>query len=123
MQGVDDILAILLAFAAASDELEILLISLTYGNVEVDKCLRNVISLFHHVEDEMAWRKKNDRPLGFDALRSSRPLIAVGAEKPLADQLMMADYFRASKRAFLPFFSGADWMQTEWMDWAASPTR
>ena len=56
-QGVDDILAILLAFSASPDELEVLLLSLTYGNVEVEKCLRNVISLFHHVENEISWRQ------------------------------------------------------------------
>lgn len=35
--GVDDILAILLALAAKPEELEILLLSVTYGNVEVQR--------------------------------------------------------------------------------------
>jgi inosine-uridine nucleoside N-ribohydrolase len=35
--GVDDILALLLALAAKPEELEILLISVTYGNVEVQR--------------------------------------------------------------------------------------
>ncbi len=35
--GVDDILALLLALSASPEELEILLISVTYGNVEVDR--------------------------------------------------------------------------------------
>lgn len=97
MQGIDDILAICLAAAAASDELEILLISLTYGNVDVQNCLRNLITLFHHVDLEMKWRASNGRPKGFDSLRVSKPLVAIGAKKPLADQMMMADYFRTAQ--------------------------
>lgn len=91
--GVDDILALLLAFAG--EGVETLLVSLTYGNVEVEKCLKNVVSLFHTIDKEIQWRKSKGRAPGFEALRgSSRPLVAIGAEKPLADQLMMADYFR-----------------------------
>lgn len=36
-QGVDDILAMLLAFSAGKEELDILMLSLTFGNVEVQK--------------------------------------------------------------------------------------
>lgn len=36
-QGVDDVLALLFALAAKSEEVEVLLISLTFGNVEVRK--------------------------------------------------------------------------------------
>jgi hypothetical protein len=43
-QGVDDILAMMLAFAANPEELEILMVSLTFGNVEVQKY---VIIFFH----------------------------------------------------------------------------
>jgi inosine-uridine nucleoside N-ribohydrolase len=35
MQGIDDILAMLLAFAASPEEVEVLLVSLTFGNIEV----------------------------------------------------------------------------------------
>lgn len=36
-KGVDDILAMLLAFACKSEELEVLMLSLTFGNVDVQK--------------------------------------------------------------------------------------
>ncbi|KEQ78501.1 nucleoside hydrolase [Aureobasidium pullulans EXF-150] len=91
--GVDDILAMLLAFSATPEEIEVLLISLTFGNIDVQNCLRNAVSLFHHVEQEIAWRQKNGKDLGFETLRASKPLVAVGAEEPLAEQLMMADFF------------------------------
>ncbi|KAF4547496.1 Inosine-uridine preferring nucleoside hydrolase-like protein [Elsinoe fawcettii] len=94
--GVDDILAILLALSATTEELDVLLLSLTYGNVEVDKCLRNVISLLYHVHQEMRWRQQNGKPPGFAALSASKPVIAIGAENPLADNRLMADYFHGN---------------------------
>ncbi|KAK8196770.1 hypothetical protein M8818_006937 [Zalaria obscura] len=91
--GVDDILAILLAFAATPEKLEVLLISLTFGNIDVDNCLRNAVSLFYHIEKELEWRRTRGISEGFETLRKTKPLVAVGAEEPLADQRMMADYF------------------------------
>ena len=93
-QGVDDILALLLAISAAPEELEILLISVTYGNIDVDNCLRNVVSLFHHVQKEITWRQSQGREPGFAALRNHRPIVAVGPDHPLSEQVLMADYFR-----------------------------
>jgi hypothetical protein len=84
----------LLAFSATPEEIEVLLISLTFGNIDVQNCLRNAVSLFHHMEREIEWRSKKGRELGFETLRASKPLVTVGAEEPLAEQLMMADFFR-----------------------------
>ncbi|KAK4999671.1 hypothetical protein LTR66_001356 [Elasticomyces elasticus] len=92
--GVDDILAMLLAFAAKPEELQVLLVSVTFGNVDVQSCLRNVVSLFYVIEKEMRWRAENGREEGFEALKAFKPLVAVGPAEPLADQMMMADYFR-----------------------------
>ncbi len=57
-------------------------------------CLRNVVSLFHVVEKELKWRRDHGQAKGFETMKSFKPLVAVGAEEPLEDQLMMADYFR-----------------------------
>lgn len=35
--GVDDVLAIMLALAAKPEELDVMMISITYGNVEVQR--------------------------------------------------------------------------------------
>jgi inosine-uridine nucleoside N-ribohydrolase len=35
---VDDVLALMLALASSPEEIELLLISVTYGNVEVERC-------------------------------------------------------------------------------------
>ncbi|KAJ4367547.1 hypothetical protein N0V83_007131 [Neocucurbitaria cava] len=83
----------LLAFAAKPEELEILMLSLTFGNVEVQNCLRNVVTLFHYIEKERAWRKANGRPEGFETLKVRKPIVAVGAEEPLAEHMMVADFF------------------------------
>ncbi|CAE7009940.1 hypothetical protein P3342_003120 [Pyrenophora teres f. teres] len=91
--GVDDVLAMLLAFSAKSDELDVLMLSLTFGNVEVQNCLRNVVTLFHHIEKERVWRKENNRPEGFETLSARKPIVAVGAEEPLAEHMMVADFF------------------------------
>ncbi|KAI9827490.1 MAG: hypothetical protein M1832_004840 [Thelocarpon impressellum] len=94
--GVDDVLALLLALSAEPEELEVMLLSVTFGNVEVQSCLRNIVSMFHVLEKEFAWRKQRGQADGFDALRAHPPIVAVGAEKPLEDQLMMADYFHGA---------------------------
>ena len=86
-------LALLLAFSSAGDELEILLISVTFGNAKVLDCLRNVVSLFHITEKELEWRRNSGHPEGFETLKRFRPSVAIGAEAPLADQLMLADHF------------------------------
>lgn len=95
-QGVDDILALLLACSALPEELELLLVSVTYGNIDVQNCLRNTVSLFHHVEQEMAWRETQSKDVGFQTLKKTKPIVAVGPEHPLADDMLMADFFRKS---------------------------
>ena len=84
----------LLAFAAKPEEIDIMLLSVTYGNVEVEKCLKNVVSLFHVIEKEIEWRKARGQLEGFGAMLASKPLVAVGATHPLEDEMLMADYFR-----------------------------
>ena len=57
-------------------------------------CLRNVVSLFHVLEQELRWRQERGSFKGFQSLKNAPPLVAVGADGPLGDQLMLADYFR-----------------------------
>lgn len=37
-------------------------------------CLRNVVTLFHYIEKERAWRKENNRPEGFETLTARKPI-------------------------------------------------
>lgn len=50
--------------------------------------------MFHIIEREKRWRKEHGKSEGFGALSASKPVVAVGAEEPLEDQRMLADYFR-----------------------------
>jgi hypothetical protein len=50
--------------------------------------------MLHILEREIEWRKQQGKPEGFGTLRANKPVIAVGAEEPLDDQKMLADYFR-----------------------------
>ncbi|EMT61853.1 hypothetical protein ACKRZS_011549 [Fusarium odoratissimum] len=91
--GVDDILALLLALSAKPEELEVLMVSVTYGNVPLQSCLRNVVSLFHVLGKELEWRKSTGKPEGFGAMKANKPIVAVGPDHPLCDEELMADYF------------------------------
>ncbi|KAI1503140.1 Inosine/uridine-preferring nucleoside hydrolase domain-containing protein [Biscogniauxia marginata] len=94
--GADDVLAILLALASSPEELEVVMISVTYGNVSLDACLRNVVGLFHVLDHELEWRKSQGKPLGFEGLRTYRPIVAVGPEHALEDEMLMADNFHGA---------------------------
>ncbi|KAL8387831.1 hypothetical protein RB595_009642 [Gaeumannomyces hyphopodioides] len=94
--GVDDVLALLLALSASPEDLEVVLISVTYGNVPLHGCLRNTVALFHVLEKELAWRRASGRPEGFGALRAFRPIVAVGAEHPLQEDALAADHFHGA---------------------------
>jgi hypothetical protein len=58
------------------------------------------VTLFRTVGRERAWRQQRGMDSGFHTLDVFHPLVAVGAEKPLADQLILADYFRASSARY-----------------------
>lgn len=54
------------------------------------------MALFHVLEKENAWRKQSGRPEGFEALKTSKPIVAVGAEHPLQDKTLQADHFHGA---------------------------
>ncbi|KAI3318388.1 nucleoside hydrolase [Xylariaceae sp. AK1471] len=94
--GGDDTLAMLLALAASPDDLEIMMISVTYGNVPLESCVRNVVGLFKVLEMEIEWRKAQGKPLGFENMRTFKPIVALGPEHALEDEILMADNFHGA---------------------------
>lgn len=62
--------------------------------------------MFHILERETQWRRENGRAEGFGTMRAFRPVVAVGAEDPLEDQKMLADYFRTSRPLTPPHLGG-----------------
>lgn len=57
--------------------------------------------MFHVIEKEIKWRREQGLPEGFEALKSCKPIVAVGAEEPLGDPREIAAYYRMF---FLFFF-------------------
>ncbi|KAI1425363.1 Inosine/uridine-preferring nucleoside hydrolase domain-containing protein [Xylaria sp. FL1777] len=94
--GGDDTLAMLLALASSPEDLEVMMISVTYGNVTLENCARNVMGLFKVLDHELEWRKAQGKPLGFEALRAYKPIVALGPEHALEDEILMADNFHGS---------------------------
>jgi inosine-uridine nucleoside N-ribohydrolase len=94
--GVDDMLAMLLALASSPEELELVMISVTYGNVPLQSCLKNVVSLFHVLDQEMQWRKSQGKPQGFEVFRTFKPIISIGPEHALEEEILKEDGFRES---------------------------
>lgn len=91
-------IAMLLALSSSPEELEVVMLSVTYGNVNLRSCLKNVMGMFHVLDKEMEWRKAQGRPLGFDALRAYKPIVAIGPEHALEDEILMEDGFRKAAR-------------------------
>ena len=52
------------------------------------------MALFHVIEKELEWRRARGQLEGFDVMKSSKPIVAVGANHPLEDEILMADFFR-----------------------------
>lgn len=50
--------------------------------------------MFHVLELEKEWRIANGKVPGFGSLGACKPVVAVGAEQPLEDEELLADYFR-----------------------------
>lgn len=50
--------------------------------------------MFYVLEKELLWRKQHGVPEGFETLRQSRPLVSIGATKPLDGQPTASDFFR-----------------------------
>lgn len=49
----------------------------------------------------MKWRREQGLPEGFEALRSCKPIVAVGAEEPLGDPREIAAYYRNSDESLI----------------------
>lgn len=49
--------------------------------------------MFHIIERERKWRREQGLS-GFETMDVRRPVVAVGAQKPITDSMLLADYFR-----------------------------
>ena len=77
--GVDDVVAIALAFLTPPNDTEIALITPVFGNTSLYHTVRNTVTLLTIIDQEREWRQKH----GYKPLRPDTPVIAMGAESPL----------------------------------------
>ena len=77
--GVDDVLAIALAFMYPSNDAEIALITPVFGNTTVYHTVRNTVTLLNILDQEREWRNAR----GYRLPRSDAPIVAIGAEGPI----------------------------------------
>jgi inosine-uridine nucleoside N-ribohydrolase len=61
------------------EKLNVLLITLSHGNVGVEPCLKNLVALFSVLEKERNFRRLN----GMKDLDFGKPVVALGANKPM----------------------------------------
>jgi inosine-uridine nucleoside N-ribohydrolase len=77
--GVDDILAITLAFLTPPNDVEITLITPVFGNTSLYHTVRNTVTLLSIIDQEREWRAKR----GFRPPRLDTPVVAMGADGPI----------------------------------------
>jgi inosine-uridine nucleoside N-ribohydrolase len=77
--GVDDILALALAFLSPPNDIEISLITPVFGNTSLFHTVRNTVTFLTIIDKEREWRSKN----GYRAPRSETPVVAMGADGPI----------------------------------------
>ncbi|QIW94795.1 hypothetical protein AMS68_000313 [Peltaster fructicola] len=82
---LEDVLALLKAFASGRRALEVLLISVTNLSGRIVPGLDNVVSMFDHLKEELMWRRQKHYRIRYDELEdpSNRPVVSVGCDQPL----------------------------------------
>ncbi|CAI6099647.1 unnamed protein product [Clonostachys chloroleuca] len=76
--GIDDVLAISLALSNP-EALEVLLLAITHGNIDVNACTKNLVLLMNVLQQEKEAREQSNLP----KLAFQKPIIAIGADKPI----------------------------------------
>jgi inosine-uridine nucleoside N-ribohydrolase len=77
--GVDDVVAMALAFMTPPNDTEIALITPVFGNTSLFHTVRNTVTTLNIIDQEREWREKNS----YRQPRSDTPLVAMGAEGPI----------------------------------------
>ena len=77
--GVDDVLAMTLAFLTPPNDAEIALITPVFGNTSIYHTVRNTVTLLTIIDQEREWRQKH----GHKPVRVDTPVVAIGSEGPI----------------------------------------
>ncbi|KLP18895.1 inosine-uridine preferring nucleoside hydrolase [Fusarium fujikuroi] len=87
--GGDDMVGLLMAMAAAPSIMQVIAITTVFGNVNVEKSLRNVVAMFHILWKEMAWRKGKDKSFSYGAFQSFKPVVSLGSGHALGQPVVV----------------------------------
>ena len=77
--GVDDVVAMALAFMTPANDTEIALVSPVFGNTSLFHTVRNTVTTLNIIDQEREWREKN----GLRRPRPDTPLVAMGSDGPI----------------------------------------
>jgi inosine-uridine nucleoside N-ribohydrolase len=77
--GVDDVLALALAFLQPSRDVEISLITPVFGNTSLYHTVRNTVTFLNILDQERSWRLKHR----YRSPKDDIPIVAMGAEGPI----------------------------------------
>ncbi|CAB4483263.1 nucleoside hydrolase [Rhizophagus irregularis] len=105
--GIDDALALYLALS--SYQLDIKLITLVFGNTKINHVTRNIITLFDVIDKEIEYLKSapppnqidpqqwdKERKILLNRFEWSKPIVAIGADKPVKAVECFGTYFHGS---------------------------
>ncbi|WVW85819.1 hypothetical protein I302_107857 [Kwoniella bestiolae CBS 10118] len=89
--GVDDVLAILLSLS--SPELQVLLISIVFGNTHAPVAHGNLLKIYHSLSKEVEQIPDAQSRYGALADTSNRTMLALGEDGPIGGEKAVAAYF------------------------------
>ncbi|KAF4988781.1 hypothetical protein FGRMN_9575 [Fusarium graminum] len=87
--GGDDMVGLLMAMAAAPAVIQVVAITTVFGNVNVERSLRNVVSMFSILWQEMVWRKSKGKGFNYGVFKTSRPMVTLGAGHALGQPVIV----------------------------------
>ncbi|KAM0549479.1 hypothetical protein ACHAPJ_009465 [Fusarium lateritium] len=75
--GGDDMIGLLMAMAALPTTMQVVALTTVFGNVNVEKSLRNVVAMFYILWLEMGWRKDHGKDFNFQAFETFCPMVTL----------------------------------------------
>ncbi|KAG9497542.1 hypothetical protein J7337_010403 [Fusarium musae] len=87
--GGDDMIGLLMAMAAAPSIMQVVAITTVFGNVNVERSLRNVIAMFYILWEEMIWRKSKDKKFSYGGFQTFKPVVSLGSGHALGQPVVV----------------------------------
>jgi hypothetical protein len=80
---------LLMAMAAAPSIMQVVAITTVFGNVNVERSLRNVIAMFYVLWEEMVWRKSKDKNFSYGGFQTFKPVVSLGSGHALGQPVVV----------------------------------